>query len=126
MQPSWFHKLKRNSSEKTFCCQSAHQALCLRAHCRRSRRWGIIARSSRCSKYRRIVVANINTPAAVDQRAANYLEKAVWSFTAMLTRCLSSRTDVTFLRPLPVFLFVQFSSVYCFQTRITVERAAIM
>ncbi|GFT26465.1 hypothetical protein TNCV_3603291 [Trichonephila clavipes] len=47
--------------------------------------------------------ANVSTPVAVDQRAANYLEEAVPSFTTMWSRCRSSRADVTFHRLLPVF-----------------------
>ncbi|GFW44268.1 uncharacterized protein TNCV_1746971 [Trichonephila clavipes] len=52
---------------------------------------------------RRIDEANISTSVAVDQRAANYLAEAVLSFTAMWSRYRSSRADVTFRRPLPVF-----------------------
>ncbi|GFT06935.1 uncharacterized protein TNCV_1415041 [Trichonephila clavipes] len=48
--------------------------------------------------------ANISTPAAVSQRAANCQEEAVRSFTAMRNRCQSLCTDITFRRPLPVFL----------------------
>ena len=46
-----------------------------------------LVRSSRCSRRRRINVADINTPVAVDQRAASYLEEAVRSFTVMRNRC---------------------------------------
>ncbi|GFW82933.1 uncharacterized protein TNCV_2209851 [Trichonephila clavipes] len=91
---------------------------------------GILERSPRCSRHRRIDEADINTPVAVDQCDVNCLEEAVRSFTAIRTRCLSSRADVTFLRPLPVFRVVKCRLVSCFQTRITVEpfrsaRAAI-
>ncbi|GFU65218.1 hypothetical protein TNCV_2134231 [Trichonephila clavipes] len=44
---------------------------------------------------------------AVDQRAANCLEEAVWSFTAMRSRCRSSRNNITFPHPLPVFRVVR-------------------
>ncbi|GFX84828.1 hypothetical protein TNCV_1229581 [Trichonephila clavipes] len=47
--------------------------------------------------------ADINTPITVDQHAANCLEEAVPSFTAMRTKCLPSHADVTYRRPLPVF-----------------------
>ncbi|GFW56462.1 uncharacterized protein TNCV_3313981 [Trichonephila clavipes] len=60
-------------------------------------------------------------PVVVDQRTANFLEEAVQLFTAMRSRCRSSRSDVTFRHPLPVFRVVPCSSVQCFQTRITVE-----
>ncbi|GFS56461.1 uncharacterized protein TNCV_4302801 [Trichonephila clavipes] len=49
------------------------------------------------------------------------LEEVVLSFTAMQSRCRSSRADVTFRRPLPVFRVIRCSSVHCSQTRITVE-----
>ncbi|GFX77766.1 uncharacterized protein TNCV_1106831 [Trichonephila clavipes] len=80
-----------------------------------------LARNPRCSRRRQIDEANISTPVAVDQRAANCLEEAVQSFTAMRSRCRSSRADATFRRPLPVFRVVRGSSVYCFQICITVE-----
>ncbi|GFV61247.1 uncharacterized protein TNCV_500391 [Trichonephila clavipes] len=60
-------------------------------------------------------------PVAVDQRAANCLEETVRSFPAMRSRCRSSRTDVTFRHPLPVFRVVRCSSEHCFLTHITVE-----
>ncbi|GFX56700.1 uncharacterized protein TNCV_494481 [Trichonephila clavipes] len=97
MRPSWSHKLKRDSSEKTTWCQSACQALFSRVHCRRNRRWfalkeilykGTLARNPRCSRRRRIDEADISTPVEV-QRAANCLEEAVRSFTAMQSRCRS-------------------------------------
>ncbi|GFV13079.1 uncharacterized protein TNCV_4714041 [Trichonephila clavipes] len=100
IRPSWSLKLKRDSSEKTIWCQSACQALCSGAHCRRSRRWfavrgilykGTLARNPRCVRRRRIDEANISTPVAVDQRAANCLEEAVRSFTTMRSRCRSLR-----------------------------------
>ena len=61
------------------------------------------------------------TPVAVDQRAANCLEEAVRSFTAMRNRHRSSGADINFRRPLPVFRVVRCSSVHCFQTRNTME-----
>ncbi|GFV58568.1 hypothetical protein TNCV_2915571 [Trichonephila clavipes] len=64
--------------------------------------------------HRRTDEADINTPTAVDQRVANCLEKAVWTFTTMRIRCMSSRFDVTFLRRPQVFRVVQCSSVYGF------------
>ncbi|GFY12180.1 uncharacterized protein TNCV_3097341 [Trichonephila clavipes] len=70
---------------------------------------------------RRIDIADISTPVAADQRAAKCLEEAVLSFTAMHSRCRSSRADITLSRPLPVFRVVRCSSVHCFQARITVE-----
>ncbi|GFU50852.1 uncharacterized protein TNCV_1696211 [Trichonephila clavipes] len=85
-RPSWYNKLKLDSSEKTTWCQSACQALCSRAHCRHSRRWftvrGILckdtlARNPRCSRRRRIDEADISKLVAVDQRASNRLEEAV-------------------------------------------------
>ncbi|GFX46096.1 uncharacterized protein TNCV_2094141 [Trichonephila clavipes] len=82
---------------------------------------GTLACNPRCLRHRRIDEANISTPIAVDQRAANCLGEAVRSFTAMWSRCRSSRADVIFRRPLPVFRVVRCSSVHCFQTRITVE-----
>ncbi|GFV91111.1 hypothetical protein TNCV_896321 [Trichonephila clavipes] len=42
----------------------------------------------------------MSTPVAVNQRAAKCMEEAVRSFTAMRSRCRSSRADVTFRRPL--------------------------
>ncbi|GFX62546.1 uncharacterized protein TNCV_1006191 [Trichonephila clavipes] len=68
----------------------------------------------------RINKADINTPVVVDQHAANCLQETVWSFTAKRTRCLSLRSDVSFLRPLPVFRVVWYLSVFCFRT-LTVE-----
>ncbi|GFV88178.1 hypothetical protein TNCV_3243271 [Trichonephila clavipes] len=44
---------------------------------------GTIAHNPRCRRLRRIDEADISTPVAVDQRAANCLEKAVRSLTAM-------------------------------------------
>ncbi|GFU79695.1 uncharacterized protein TNCV_4037021 [Trichonephila clavipes] len=82
---------------------------------------GTLARNPRCSKRQRIDKADINSPVAVDQRAANCLEEVVRSFTAMRSRYRSSRTDVTFRRPLPVFRVVLYSSAHCFQTHITVK-----
>ncbi|GFV03278.1 hypothetical protein TNCV_4018751 [Trichonephila clavipes] len=46
MRSSWSHKLKRDSSEKTTWCQSACQALCSCAHCRRCRHWFADLRSN--------------------------------------------------------------------------------
>ncbi|GFX27509.1 uncharacterized protein TNCV_4995641 [Trichonephila clavipes] len=104
MRPSWSHKLNRDSSEKTTWCQSACQKAPLHA----------------IHGAEDVDEADISTPLAVDQRAANCLEEAVRSFTAIRSRCRSS-SDVTFRRPLPVFRVVQCSSVHCFQTRITLE-----
>ncbi|GFW99978.1 uncharacterized protein TNCV_3079751 [Trichonephila clavipes] len=101
------------------------------AHCRRNCRCfsvreirykGTLARNSRCSRRQRIGEADIRTPVAVDQRAANCLEEAVRSFTAVRSRYRSPCTDVIFRRPPPVFRVVRSSSVHCFQTRITVEQ----
>ena len=83
---------------------------------------GTLARSPRCSRHRRIDEAGISAPVAVDQSAANCLEEALWSFTAMRSRCRSSSADVFSRRPLPVFGVIRCSSVHCFQTRITVEQ----
>ncbi|GFU33789.1 uncharacterized protein TNCV_2828121 [Trichonephila clavipes] len=80
-----------------------------------------LTRNRRCIRRQRIDEAYISTPVALDQRASNSLEEAVRTFTAMQSRCRSSRADVTFRRPMPVFRVVQCSSVHCFQTRITVE-----
>ncbi|GFW31632.1 uncharacterized protein TNCV_4683051 [Trichonephila clavipes] len=82
---------------------------------------GILACSPRCCRHQRIDEADINTPVSEDQRAVNCMEEVVQSFIAMRTRCPESSTVVTFLHPLPVFRVVRCSSVYCFQTRITVE-----
>ncbi|GFU58275.1 uncharacterized protein TNCV_4589541 [Trichonephila clavipes] len=60
----------------------------------------------------RIDKVGISTPVAVDQRAANFLEETVRSFTAMRSSCRSSRADVTFRRPLSVFRVVRCSSVH--------------
>ncbi|GFT01198.1 uncharacterized protein TNCV_3373201 [Trichonephila clavipes] len=73
------------------------------------------------TRRRQIDEADISTPVAVDQRAANCLEEAVRSFTAMRRRFRSSRAEVTLRRKLPVFLGVWCSPVHCFQTRITVK-----
>ncbi|PRD31560.1 UNVERIFIED_CONTAM: hypothetical protein NCL1_23207 [Trichonephila clavipes] len=80
-----------------------------------------LARNPWFFRRRRIDEADISTPVAVDQRAANCLEEAVRSFTTMRSKCRSSYTEVTFRRPLPIFRVVRCSSVHCFQTRITVE-----
>ncbi|GFX43614.1 uncharacterized protein TNCV_510631 [Trichonephila clavipes] len=82
---------------------------------------GILARNPRYSRRRRIDEANISTPVAVDRRGANCLEEALRLFPDMRSRCRSSRADVTFRRPLPVFQVVRCSSVHCFETRNTVE-----
>ncbi|GFT75373.1 uncharacterized protein TNCV_968061 [Trichonephila clavipes] len=96
----------------------------------RSHRWfgvggilykGTLARNLRCSRRRRIDEVNASAPVLVDQSAANCLEEAVRSFTAMRHRYQSSRADVTFRYPVPVFRVVRWSSIHCFQTRITVE-----
>ena len=81
---------------------------------------GVLARSPRCSRRRRIDEADSDTVVAVDQSAANCLDEAIRSITAMRARCLSSRVDVTFRRPFPDFRVVRFSLVHCFQTLITV------
>ncbi|GFV41954.1 uncharacterized protein TNCV_3229061 [Trichonephila clavipes] len=130
MLPSWSHKLKRDSSEKTTWCQSACQALCSSAIFRCSHRLsamrgilykGILTHNPWCSRHRRINEAGISASVAVDQRAVNCPEDVIRPFTVMRSRCRSSRTDVTFLHPLPVFRVVLCSSIHCFQTRITVE-----
>ncbi|GFS86022.1 uncharacterized protein TNCV_1220111 [Trichonephila clavipes] len=82
---------------------------------------GTLARNRRCSRRQGLDVAYISTPVAVDQRRANCLKEVVRSFTAMRSRCRSSRFYVTFCRPPPLFRIVRCSSVNCFQTRITVE-----
>ncbi|GFV40512.1 hypothetical protein TNCV_2500391 [Trichonephila clavipes] len=88
IRPSWCHKLKRDLSEKTTCCQLARQLLCTLAQCSRRRRWfcvrgilhkGILARSPRCNRHLRIDEAHNETPVAVDHCAASCLEKAVRS-----------------------------------------------
>ncbi|GFX26616.1 uncharacterized protein TNCV_4536271 [Trichonephila clavipes] len=130
MRPSRSYKLKRDSSEKTTWCQSACQAQCSWAHCKRSRRWfavsgilykGTLVLNPRCSRRQRIDEVDIITPVAVDQHAANCLEEAVRSFTTMRSRCRSSCADVIFRRPPPVLRVFRFSSVHCFETRVTVE-----
>ncbi|GFV87122.1 uncharacterized protein TNCV_5113401 [Trichonephila clavipes] len=84
-------------------------------YCRRSRQWfavrgilykGTLACNPRCSRRRRIDEADISTPVAVDQCAANCLEEDVRSFTVMRSRCRSMRYDVTFRHPLPIFRVV--------------------
>ncbi|GFX32755.1 uncharacterized protein TNCV_888931 [Trichonephila clavipes] len=75
---------------------------------------GTLVHDPRCSRRQRIDEADINTPVAVNQRAANCLEEAVRSFITVQNRCRSSRADVTFRRPLPVFRVVRCSSVHCF------------
>ncbi|GFX57806.1 uncharacterized protein TNCV_943661 [Trichonephila clavipes] len=84
-------------------------------------REGDSAHNPRCNRRQRIDEVDISTPVAVDQRAANCLEEAARSFTAMWSRCRSSHSDVTFRRSLPVLPIVRCSLVHCFQTRITVE-----
>ncbi|GFT25789.1 uncharacterized protein TNCV_1517681 [Trichonephila clavipes] len=96
MRPSWSHKLKHDSSDRTTWCQSA----CT------------LASNSLCSRCLRIDEADISTPVAVDQRAATCLEEVVRSFTIMRRRSRSSCADVTFRRPLPVFRVVQCSSFH--------------
>ncbi|GFY11089.1 uncharacterized protein TNCV_4470751 [Trichonephila clavipes] len=54
-----------------------------------------LALNPRCSRLRRIDEVDISTPVEVDQRAAYCLEEAVRLFTAMRSRCQSSRADVT-------------------------------
>ncbi|GFV31645.1 uncharacterized protein TNCV_692191 [Trichonephila clavipes] len=71
---------------------------------------GTLACNPRCSRRRRIDEADISTPVVVDQRAANCLKEAVRSSTVMRSRCQSSRSDVTFRRPLPVFRAIRCSS----------------
>ncbi|GFU99161.1 retrovirus-related Pol polyprotein from transposon 17.6 [Trichonephila clavipes] len=70
---------------------------------RRSLRWfsrrrilykGTLARNPRCSRRRRNDETGISTHVAVDQLAANYLEKAVWPFSAMWSRYRSSPSVV--------------------------------
>ncbi|GFT60007.1 hypothetical protein TNCV_2686921 [Trichonephila clavipes] len=47
---------------------------------------GTLPRYPRCSRHRQNDEAGISTPVAVDQRAANCLEEAVWSFTPLRCR----------------------------------------
>ncbi|GFV55302.1 uncharacterized protein TNCV_5010491 [Trichonephila clavipes] len=75
---------------------------------------GTLARNPRCSRRRRIDEAHISIPVAVDQRAANCLEEAERSFAAIWSRCRSSRTDVTFRRPLTIFRVIRSLLVHCF------------
>ncbi|GFT28907.1 uncharacterized protein TNCV_3585951 [Trichonephila clavipes] len=82
---------------------------------------GTVARNQWCCRCQQIDEADISKSVAVDQRASNYLEETVWSFTAMQSRCRLSCADVTFRCPLPVFLVVRCSSIHCLQTRNTVE-----
>ncbi|GFT89173.1 uncharacterized protein TNCV_3085511 [Trichonephila clavipes] len=101
MRPSWSHKLKvihlkRQLGVKQLARSCAHEP---------------IAHSA---------VDNLPTPVVVGQPAANCLEEAVRSFPVMWSRCRSSRADITFRRPLPVYRVVRYSSVHCFQTPITV------
>ncbi|GFV65253.1 uncharacterized protein TNCV_4572531 [Trichonephila clavipes] len=67
---------------------------------------GILARNPRCIRRRRIDEADISTPVAVDQRAANCLDEAVRPFTTMRSRCRSSNADVAFHRPLPAEFYL--------------------
>ncbi|GFU74999.1 transposable element Tcb2 transposase [Trichonephila clavipes] len=84
---------------------------------------GTLACNPRCSKRRRIDEADISMPVALDQRATNFLEEAVRSFTAMRSRCRLSHADVILHRPLPVFRFRESCSVLIcsLHTRITLE-----
>ncbi|GFX79939.1 uncharacterized protein TNCV_558381 [Trichonephila clavipes] len=82
---------------------------------------GILPQNSWCRKRQRIDDADISQSVAIEQRADNCLEEVVRSFTTMRIRCRLSRADVTFHDPLPVLRVVRCSSVYCFQSRITVE-----
>ncbi|GFU35775.1 uncharacterized protein TNCV_1083411 [Trichonephila clavipes] len=75
---------------------------------------GTLAHNPRCDRRRKIDEADISTPVAVDQRAANCLEEAVQPFMAMGSNCRSSRADTTFHLPLPVFRVVPYSSDFCF------------
>ncbi|GFY32350.1 uncharacterized protein TNCV_3558581 [Trichonephila clavipes] len=89
-------------------------------------RWSILyedtlTHNRRCSRRQRIDEADISTRVAVDQRSVNCLEEAILSFTVMLSRYRSSRADITFCSPLPVFRVIRCSSVHSFETRITVE-----
>ncbi|GFX45632.1 uncharacterized protein TNCV_176251 [Trichonephila clavipes] len=77
---------------------------------------GALARNPRGRRRRRIDEADISTLVAEDHHPANCLEEAVRSFTAMRSRCRSSRADFTFLRPLPVFRVIRCSSVQFFHT----------
>ncbi|GFX51831.1 uncharacterized protein TNCV_5015331 [Trichonephila clavipes] len=97
--------------------QSQASMICLREILYKS----TLACNPRCSRSRRIDEAHISTPVAVDQRAVNCREEALPSLTAMRSRCRSSRADVTFHCPQPVFRVVRRSSVHWFQTRITLE-----
>ncbi|GFV52279.1 hypothetical protein TNCV_3197791 [Trichonephila clavipes] len=53
----------------------------------------------------------ISLPVVVDQHAANCLEEAVRSFSAMRSRCRSLRADIKFHHPLPVFRVARKQSV---------------
>ena len=88
MRPSWYHKLKRDSSENTTYCQSARQSLRWFAHCSQRRRWfsvrgilqkGVLAHSPRCSRRLQIDEAHNETPVAINHCAANRLEEVVGS-----------------------------------------------
>ena len=72
------------------------------AYCRHSHRWfavmeirykGTLSSTPHCSRCRRINEVDIST-SVVDQHATNYPDEAVLSFTAMRSRCRSSRFDV--------------------------------
>ncbi|GFX68289.1 uncharacterized protein TNCV_2816641 [Trichonephila clavipes] len=110
------------SDRKTDCATRQRQEkVChlVNSSTRRSRRWfavreilykGTLTRNPWCSRHRRIDEADISTLVAVDQCAANYLEEAVRSFPVIPSRCRSSRADITFRRPLPVFRIVRWST----------------
>ncbi|PRD31567.1 UNVERIFIED_CONTAM: hypothetical protein NCL1_23179 [Trichonephila clavipes] len=106
---------------KVFKFQKTSMKFCHICLLMRIKNAGTLARNPRRIRRRQIDDADISTAAAVDQRAVNCLEEAVRSFIAMQSRCRSSCAEVTFRRSLPVFRVVRLSSVYCFQTRITVE-----
>ncbi|GFW64396.1 uncharacterized protein TNCV_274201 [Trichonephila clavipes] len=80
-----------------------------------------LARNPWCCRRQRTVEDDISKPVEVEKRATNCLEEAEWSFTATRSRCRSSRADITFRHPLPVFHVVRCLFVHCFQTRINVE-----
>ena len=129
-RPSWSHKLKRDSSEKATWCQSACQALCSWAHCKRCHLWfavrgvgykGTLARSPRCSRHQSIGEDDNSIPVAVNRRFANFLEKTLLWFTAMQSRCRSLCADVIFCRLMTIFQVFRCWSVNWFQTRITVK-----
>lgn len=125
MKHSSYHKLKLDSSEKINCIRR-RRWLCVR----RILYKGVVAHSQQCSRHWWIDKAESDAPVSVVQSADYYLNKAVLSVSAMRTKCLSLHVEDTFQYLQPYFRVVQFSSIHCFETRITVllllsTRAAI-